>query len=94
MKVTNFLSNDTGLVGAWAKLAQALAFPPPPRGGLANGEPVKATAARPGILERIDRWFWKQEMRDREAYLAGAQDIFELEERIRRLERSTGSRYY
>jgi hypothetical protein len=31
-------------------------------------------------------------MRDREAYLAGAQDIFELEERIRRLER--GSRYY
>ena len=36
----------------------------------------------------------KQEMRDREAYLAGAKDIFELEERIRRLERSTGSRYY
>jgi hypothetical protein len=31
-------------------------------------------------------------MRDREAYLAGAQDIFELEARIRRLER--GSRYY
>ncbi|TMH56074.1 MAG: DUF3563 domain-containing protein [Betaproteobacteria bacterium] len=33
-------------------------------------------------------------MRDREAYLAGAQDIFELERRMRRLERSVGSRYY
>ena len=48
----------------------------------------------PGIFERIDRWFWRQQLRDREAYLAGAQDIFELEERLRRLERSVGSRYY
>ena len=56
-----------------------------------------ATARRQAIfgdLERIDRWFWRQQMRDREAYLAGAQDIFELEERLRRLERSVGSRYY
>jgi hypothetical protein len=51
-------------------------------------------ARSPGFFERIDRWFWRQTMREREAYLAGAQDIFELEERIRRLERSVGSRYY
>jgi hypothetical protein len=51
-------------------------------------------ARRAGFFERIDRWFWRQQMRDREAYLAGAHDIFELEERIRRLERSVGSRYY
>ena len=33
-------------------------------------------------------------MRDRERYLANAQDIFELEDRIRRIERAVGSRYY
>ena len=57
--------------------------------------PARSTKTRSGgIFERIDRWFWRQQMRDREAYLAGAQDIFELEERLRRLERSVGSRYY
>ncbi|TMG86654.1 MAG: DUF3563 domain-containing protein [Betaproteobacteria bacterium] len=42
----------------------------------------------------MDRWLWRQQLRKREAYLSGAQDIFELEDRIRRLERSVGSRYY
>ena len=93
MRVTNFLSNDTGLAGALGKLAQALAFPPP-RGGAACAETANPSAPRPGILERLDNWFWRQEMREREAYLAGAKDIFELEERMRRLERSTGGRYY
>jgi hypothetical protein len=46
-----------------------------------------------GLLERIDRWFWRQTVRDREKYLAGSQTIFELEERMRHLER-IGSRYY
>jgi len=50
--------------------------------------------ARPTLMERFDRWLWKQHVREREAYLAGAKDIFELEERIRQLERSVGSRYY
>ncbi len=48
----------------------------------------------PGLLERIDRWLWRQQVRDREAYLAKAQDIFELEDRMRRIERMVGSRYY
>ena len=63
-------------------------------GGPENRPPRPAGKKSLGIFERIDRWFWRQQMRDREAYLAGAQDIFELEERLRRLERSVGSRYY
>lgn len=37
--------------------------------------------------EALDDWFHRQRMKEREAYLGEAQDIFELEERIRRLER-------
>ncbi len=51
-------------------------------------------SARPTLMERFDRWLWNQHVRDREAYLADAKDIFELEERIRQLERSVGGRYY
>ncbi len=48
----------------------------------------------PGFFERIDRWYWRQMLRNREKYLAASQDIFEVEERIRRLDRTVGSRYY
>jgi hypothetical protein len=49
---------------------------------------------RPSLTERFDRGLWKQHVRDREAYLGEAQDVFDLEERMRRMERSVGSRYY
>jgi hypothetical protein len=82
MKATNFLLDSpasAGLVGPSAKRDRATG---------------SAGTRSPGLLERLDRWFWRQQVRDREAYLAGARDIFELEERMRRLERSVGSRYY
>jgi hypothetical protein len=95
MKATNFLWDESGLTGAWAKLTHALIFDPLRREGEPENRPAQSADTRSsGILERIDRWFWRKQMRDRETYLAGAQDIFELEERIRRLERSGGSRYY
>lgn len=47
-----------------------------------------APMGRTGFFARLDRWFWRQTQREREAYLAGARDIYDLEERIRRLERS------
>ena len=80
MKVTNFLLDSPGLA--------ALA------GVLGKRNPASAGKQSPGLFERIDRWLWRQQLREREAYLSGAQDIFELEDRIRRLERSVGSRYY
>ena len=95
MKATNFLLDEPGLAGAWAKLTHALIFDPLRRESGPENQPARSTKSRSGgIFERIDRWFWQQQMRDREAYLAGAQDIFELERRMRRLERSVGSRYY
>jgi Protein of unknown function (DUF3563) len=43
-------------------------------------------------LDRLDAWFWKQEMDSREAFLARSTDIFDLERRTRRLERGRGWR--
>ena len=39
-------------------------------------------------LSRVDTWFWKQEMKRHEAFLAQSADIFDLERRMRTLERN------
>lgn len=49
---------------------------------------------RRGLLDRLDRWFWDQEQRAREAYLAESTDIYDLEVRMRHLERGSPGRYY
>lgn len=54
----------------------------------------RVARARSGLLARIDAWFWRQRQRTVEAYLAQSQDVFEVERRIRDLERNIGSRYY
>jgi len=82
MKATSFLCEDPGLAGAWAKVSQALLFNPLRRDA-GQGKAVSGS-----VFDRLDNWFWRQAQRDREAYLAGARDIYELEQRIRRLERS------
>jgi hypothetical protein len=58
--------------------------------------PAPRSSSRPRVswLERIDHWFEAQRSRSREAWLAQSQDVFELERRIRELERASGSRYY
>ena len=40
------------------------------------------------IFANLDRWLWKQHMRETEAWLAQSKDVFDLEARIRHLERS------
>jgi hypothetical protein len=40
------------------------------------------------IFANLDRWLWKQHMRETEAWLAQSTDVFDLEARIRHLERS------
>ena len=54
----------------------------------------RRAADRGGMLDRLDRWFWRQEQKAREAYLAHSQDVFDLERRMTALERGTISRYY
>jgi hypothetical protein len=83
MKATNFLLDPPALAGLWARRKPA---------PVANRD---APNTRPlSLLQRFDRWLWLQQVREREAYLAQSKDIFELEARIRRLERDVGSRYY
>jgi len=83
MKATNFPLDPPALGGVWATRKPA------------KGTNRDSASARPlTLLQRLDRWFWRQQVREREAYLAQSQDIFELEERMRGLERGLGSRYY
>jgi hypothetical protein len=42
-----------------------------------------------GLLDRLDDWFWNLEQRALEARLAEATDIYDLELRIREIERGT-----
>lgn len=53
-----------------------------------------ANTIRGSLLDRLDAWFWRHRQGANEDYLAQSQDVFELERRIRELERSVGSRYY
>jgi hypothetical protein len=43
--------------------------------------------ARTTLLERLDRWLARARQREVERYLAQSHDVFELETRIRELER-------
>jgi hypothetical protein len=44
------------------------------------------------LIQRIDTWSWQAEMREFEAYLAQAQNIADLEDRIRRYDQPTLAR--
>ena len=62
----------------------------------ATRRPVSSVpaASREGILDRLDRWFWRREQKAREAYLAQSRDVFELERRIEAMERGDIARHY
>jgi hypothetical protein len=51
------------------------------------GDAVPTPSRRLTLFERFDRWVARMRQRDRERYLAQANDVFELEARIRELER-------
>jgi len=56
-----------------------------------NAVPEPARSA--GLIDRLDAWFWRQNQRSRESWLAQSHDVFELERRMRDMER-VGGRYY
>ncbi len=43
--------------------------------------------ARLHALDRLDHWFWRRRQKDREAYLARATDLADVERRLRELDR-------
>lgn len=63
-------------------------------------EPIPGATSAPLVAAWFDRLIrpfresiWQQELRDREAYLAGAQNIADVEARMRVLERAAFSRH-
>ena len=80
-------------LGVFALMANGFAMQPPVNDAVDKrdrGSGPSAAESEPprrGWLDRLDRWFWEREQRAREAYLAASTDIYELEVRIRNLER-------
>ena len=94
MKAAHSMLRRSNVPEAWVRLADALMFGALRTPGTdAHGPSARSPAPKPPLnwLERLDDWLARQRQREREAYLGEAKDIFDLEERIRRLERS---RYY
>jgi hypothetical protein len=90
VKATNYPfsePDDHGFVSLLATMMHG-AMTAPVAGRLRGPNPA-ATEKTPAVgwLERFDRWAARQRQRDRERYLARSADIFELEARIRELER-------
>jgi hypothetical protein len=88
--VKDMLNKMTSPASLWGLFATALTFQPTQDiVGLRLPPAVTGPAPQPlSLLERVDRWFWQQECRQRDRYLAQATDTVDLEQRIRRLERS------
>jgi len=54
----------------------------------------RADTKHQSLLDRLDHWFWRQQQKAQESYLAGARDRFDLERRIDEIDRGTVERYY
>lgn len=81
----------------YAAVAGVPPMPPKRRQARGTGTPVaragnRAAAPRRTLLERLDGWYWRQMQKDREAYLAEASDVFDLERRIDAIERGVVTR--
>ncbi len=82
MESKGYEKRDRSLVGMLAGLTYGVLTQGTP-GWDARREPAKR---RRSWLDRLDSWFWRQELANREAFLAGSADVVELEQRMRSLE--------
>lgn len=90
MRSTRITPLDIGGLGIFDLLAQGLTvYTHEPARYQREDDVVEVPPApRRTWLERLDDWFRKQRQNDVEAYLGQSQDVFELEARIRDMERS------
>ncbi len=85
MRIDDLPVYNNSLIGVMSRLTHGILFDASTR---AHADVSTADAdTQRGWLDRLDTWFWKQEMKDREAFLAKSIDIFDLEQRMRSLER-------
>lgn len=87
---------DKSLLGTCIQLAHATFFEALPanvehRAPIAPRELAPKRAAHGNLLQRgmaaMDNWFYRQRLASRERYLSQSQNIFELEARMRELDR-------
>jgi hypothetical protein len=87
-------------LGVFALMANALALNPLGHDSFERGAatpdaaPIDGKPARRGLFERIDNWFRLRNQRSLEAYLGKASDVYDLEARIRDIERGVVHPYY
>ncbi len=82
MESKGYEARDRSLVGVLAGLTYGILK----RGAAAVATDPAPTKPGRSWFDRLDTWFWKQELRSREAFLAQSADIVELEQRMRWLE--------
>lgn len=90
MRATTHPTIDPGFITLCIKMAQTTfsdVMPPE-----SDAAPASRPHPKPGLLSRLDDWFYRQQLNARESYLAESTDIFDLECRMRDLERR--SYYY
>jgi hypothetical protein len=92
MRARVFPVNETVLSGAFALLADALSHAAfaPARPAPIGGASTRPPEARLGFWDRLDRWAWTHAQKECEAYLAKAQNLADLEQRMRRLDDCRG----
>ena len=88
--------SDKSLLGTCLELAHATFFDALPsnvdqRGPVAPAVLAPKRAPRANVLQRgigvLDNWFYRQRIASTDRYLAQAQNVFELEQRMRELAR-------
>ena len=96
MKHGNHAFTDNSLLGTCLMLAHSTFYDALPsntgrRGPTAPSDVSGKRAPRANVLQRaltaVDNWFYRQRAKELEAYLAKASDVYDLEHRIRRLQR-------
>jgi len=92
MRVTTPTIAEPGFIALCIQLAQATFSDVMPakadsRGSADLSRTTPKSAAKTNWMTALGNWFHRQEVKNREAYLAQSTDIFDLERRIRHLER-------
>ena len=89
MSTANPHVTDSGFINLCIQMAQST---------FSDVMPSRTTQARtkkvPSWTSMLSDWLYQQQVKEREAYLARSSDIFELERRIRHLDRLPQSAYF
>ena len=90
MRATDIPVDEEGALGLCRLLLRAASSPEAIGETLTSTRAANAMPIAPRkltLFERFDRWIARMRQHDRERYLAQANDVFEVEARIRELER-------